>query len=120
MPLKRHRVFVLTGNLDEWVLNEDPPLLYISLACWLIIDVGEGEIPVDPGIILRVSMAFTFKWKGSCPPYIVIKKYSTRDSASKTDSWLKDSVADTSLDFKNSKFWWKTERREIKNNLGLT
>ena len=110
----------LTGNLDEWVLKEAPPLLYKSLACWCwIIDVGEGEIPVEPGIIFSVSVALTFKWKGFCPPYIVLKKYSTRDSASKTGSWVNDLVADTSLNFKDSRFWWKTKNKS-KKKLDLT
>lgn len=46
---------VLTGNLDECVLSDAiifaPPLLYKSLACCCCIIVGEGDMPVEPGII---------------------------------------------------------------------
>lgn len=52
----RHVVqVVLTGNFDECVLSDaiifEPPLLYKSLGCSCCIMVGEGETPVDPGII---------------------------------------------------------------------
>lgn len=57
---------ILTGNFDECVLNGAimfaPPLLYKSLGCWCCWTniVGEGDMPVDPGIIIDGSIMLPF------------------------------------------------------------
>lgn len=113
---------VLTGNFDECVLNEAMafPLLYNSDAvccccccswsccCWRM--VGDGEMPVEPGII-GVSMLLPFiVYVVSWPPYIVAKKNFTIDSASDSGSWTMDFVAGTSLAVNNNKLRWSAAR----------
>lgn len=113
---------ILTGNFDEWVLNEVTvdnifPLLLLLLyksACCCCIIVGEGEMPVDPGIS-DASIIFPFiidavnaSWPPP-PPYIVAIKYSTIDSASNADNCTRDFVAGSSS---FNKFRWNAKMRE--------
>lgn len=77
--------------------------------------VGDGDMPVEPGIIEDSIM---LPYDASWPPYIVAMKYSTIDSASGADNCTMDLVADSSLKRSNSRLRWSAgERKKRKTNI---
>lgn len=65
--------------------------------------VGDGEMPVEPGIIDDSIMLPLMAYEDSWPAYIFDKKYSTIDSASIAGNCAIDLVADASLKFSKRK-----------------
>lgn len=118
---------ILTGNFDECVLNEVAidiftlPLLYKSFECWCCcIIVGDGEIPVDPGIIdasIILPPPFIVWWCDDSwwwfAAYIVAIKYSTIDSASSADNCTSCLVVSSLLEFNDSKLRWNAKMRKV-------
>lgn len=86
-------------------------LLYRSPCCCCIM-VGEGEIPVEPGI-KDASIMFPFILDNASWPallYIIAIKYSTIDSASSADNCTKEEVAGSSSPKRAS---WNSRKRKF-------